>query len=111
MVGQIHGGCDLTADQFTGRLVLANHRNGDGGKKRLGIGMHWIGKQLIGPCLFHHLAQIHDRDVVREILDDREVMGDKDIGKSNVLLQLFQQVQDLRLNRNVQCGNRFVADD
>ena len=38
-------------------------------------------------------------------------MGNEDIGQAQILLQLLEQVQDLRLNRNVQCGNRLVAHD
>ena len=38
-------------------------------------------------------------------------MGDEDLGQSHLTLQLAQQVQDLRLNGDVQSGNRLVADD
>ena len=38
-------------------------------------------------------------------------MSDEDIGQTQILLQLLKQIQNLRLNGNVQCGNRLVADD
>ena len=38
-------------------------------------------------------------------------MGNEDIGQAQILLQLFEQVQNLRLNGNVQRGNRLVAND
>src|SRR5208282_4384262 len=43
--------------------------------------------------------------------DDRDVVGDEQIGEAELLLQITQQVDDLRLYRYVECGNRLVADD
>ena len=38
-------------------------------------------------------------------------MADKYISKSQILLQLHHQVDDLRLNGNIQRGDDLVADD
>ena len=40
-----------------------------------------------------------------------EIMRNKDIGQAQIALQLFEKVQDLRLNRHIQRRNRLVADD
>ena len=38
-------------------------------------------------------------------------MGNEDVGHTGLSLQLIQQVQNLCLDGNVQCGNGFVTDD
>ena len=42
---------------------------------------------------------------------DREVVGDEEVGQAELLLQLLQQVDDLRLDRHVERRHRLVADD
>ena len=38
-------------------------------------------------------------------------MADEDISRVQFSLQLFEQLDDLSLNRNIQCGGRLVQDD
>ena len=38
-------------------------------------------------------------------------MGDEEVGQAEFLLQLTQQVDHLRLDGHIQCGDRFVADN
>ena len=38
-------------------------------------------------------------------------MGDKNIGKAEIFLELVEQIQYLRLHRDVQGRDRFVADN
>jgi hypothetical protein len=38
-------------------------------------------------------------------------MRDEEIGKTKVILQVGEQVQDLRLNGNIQSRSRLVTDD
>src|SRR5688572_21417439 len=60
---------------------------------------------------FHDFAQIHDGYPVADMLDHPQVMRDKQVGQMHLLLQLLQEIDDLRLNRNVQRRYRFIADD
>ena len=39
------------------------------------------------------------------------IMCHKHIGQSELLLQIHQQIDDLRLNRHIQSGNRLIAGD
>ena len=68
-----------------------------------------MGENLAGASLLHHLAQIHNRDVIGNVLHNGQVMGDKQIGKVPLLLKFHHQVQNLSLNRNIQCGDRLIA--
>src|SRR5258708_19735450 len=47
------------------------------------------------------LAEIHDGDAVADTLDDCEVVGDEQIGKPELALQVAQQVDHLGLHRDL----------
>ena len=57
------------------------------------------------------LAEVHDRHAVADIGNGGEVMGDEQVGQPEALLQIGEQVEDLRLDRHVERGDRLVADD
>ena len=48
---------------------------------------------------------------MRQVLDDRQVVADEQQRQAELVLQIDQQVDDLRLHRNVQRRHRLVADD
>ena len=56
-------------------------------------------------------AEVHDRDPVRYLPDHGQVVRDEDEGEVEVVLEAAQQVEDLRLDRDVERGHRLVADD
>ena len=84
---------------------------GCGGKERLGIRMLRSSENLPLGSDFDDLAQIHHRDPVGEVLDDREVVADEKKRKPKLALQIPQQVNDLCLHRHVERGDRLVAHD
>src|SRR4029077_2359744 len=57
------------------------------------------------------LAQVHHRDPIADIGDYRQVVGDKDVGQVELASQLDHQVEDLRLDRDIEGRDRFVGDD
>src|SRR5215469_2296191 len=82
-----------------------------GRQQRLGVGVQ---RRLEQAGLVSHLddaAEIHYRDAIADVLDDREVVGDKQIGQFELVLQIHQQVEDLGLDRHVERRYRLVADD
>ena len=44
-------------------------------------------------------AAAHDRNPIRDVVDDREVVRNEQIGEPELRLQVDQQIQDLRLDR------------
>ncbi len=68
-------------------------------------------KQLVGRRKLHHLAEVHNADTVGKILDDGQVVRNKQYGKPQPVAQFVQQVDNLRLYRHVQSGNRLVGDN
>ena len=61
-------------------------------------------------ALFDHAPAVHDHDPIRHLSDHTEVVGDEQNAHADLALQLAHQIQDLRLNRHVQGGRRFVRD-
>src|SRR5277367_847462 len=54
---------------------------------------------------------IHHRDAIGHLANHRQIVGDKEIGKTAVALEIEQQVDYLRLNRYVERRYRLVGDD
>ena len=46
-----------------------------------------------------------------DVLDHRQVVRDEQVGEAELLLQVLEQVDDLRLDRHVERRDRLVADD
>ena len=63
----------------------------------------------MGVCHFYHLAHIHHRHPVADMGYYAHIMRLKQIGQTQVMLEILQQIQDLRLDRNVQGRDRFIA--
>ena len=57
------------------------------------------------------LAEIHDRDAVGDVANDREVVRDEDVRQPEVALQRLEQVDDLRADRDVERRDRLVEND
>ncbi len=58
-----------------------------------------------------HFAAMHHHHLVRDILHDRQVVGDEEVGRAEAGLQLCELVQDRRLHGDVKGRGRLVADD
>ncbi|MNV37766.1 hypothetical protein D3C71_1292970 [compost metagenome] len=64
-----------------------------------------VGAQLDG------MTKIHHQHAVRNMLHHRQVVGDEDERQPHFPLQFLQQIDNLRLNRDVQRGNRFITNN
>ncbi len=73
--------------------------------------MLWGGGDLLGEAEFDDLAAAHDGDAIAEVAHDRHGVRDEEIGKAEVALKFFEQVDDLRANADVKRGDWFVTDD
>ena len=83
---------------------------GDGGQQQLGVGVLGAVQQRLFGAQFDQLAGVHDGDAVADIADDRHVVRDEEVGQFLAFLQIFEQVEDLGLDRDIQGGDRFVGD-
>ena len=69
-----------------------------------------IGQQVGRGRAFRHLALPDDRDAVRHVGDDGQIMGDHQHAHPVFGHQPFQQIKDLRLRGDVERGCRFIRD-
>ena len=76
-----------------------------------GIGMLRVAEHVLGRAGLDDLAEIHDGDAVADLLHHRHVVRDEEVGEAQLGLQLLQELQDLRLDRDVERGDAFVGDD
>src|SRR5262249_15120480 len=90
-----------------GRWVRDRH----GRHQRLSVRMKRCGVEVACGRNLNDLAEIHHRYARADVLDDREVVRNEDVGQAELLLQLLKQVDDLRLDRHVERRYRLVADD
>src|SRR5918995_5978605 len=96
------------------RLALRLHlriRDRDGGEKRDRVRVQRVLVQLLRRRDLDDRAQVHDRDPIGDVPDDGEVVGDEQIRQRELGLELLEQVDDLRLDRDVERGDRLVQDD
>ena len=54
---------------------------------------------------------IHHGDAVGDVVDDAKVMGDENHRQPEVFLERGDEIEDLRLDGDIECGDRFVGDD
>ena len=60
--------------------------------------------------VLHRPARIHHQHVISHLRHHTQVMGDQHDRRPELLLQIRQQIQDLRLHRHVQGRRRLVRD-
>ena len=94
-------------------LLLFQTRVGDGNsaQQSLGVGVQGMEEQLFSLCQLHDAALADDGDAVRDESDDRQVVGDEQVGQTAGLLHAVQQVQHLRTDGDVQCRDGLVGHD
>ena len=63
-----------------------------------------------GQALLDDLALVHDVDAVGHLAHDAEVVRDPQHGHVHLVLQALQQLEDLRLDGDVERGGRLVGD-
>ena len=76
-----------------------------------GVGVLRLAEDLVGRSKLDELADIHHRDAVGDVAHHRKVVGDEEEGQFQARLQLEQQVQHLRLDRDVERRDRLVGHD
>ena len=110
-------------EQAAGRPVEhAGHDAGDGRQQARrgalrqgrqqgrGVGVHGVGEQALHTLRLDLLAGILDHDPVDGLGDHAHVVGDQDQRHAALALQVEQQVEDLRLDGDVERRGRLVGD-
>ena len=75
-----------------------------------GVGVLRIGKQALRIAALDHLPGVHHHDLVGQLGDHAEVVGDEDDRGAELRAQGAHQLEDLRLDGDVERGGRLVGD-
>ena len=59
---------------------------------------------------FNQSTEIHDANNVGHVVYDCKIVTDEQVGQAKFILQIFHQVENLRLNRDVERRSRFVTN-
>ena len=64
--------------------------------------MQGCGVEIACRSNFDNATQVHHSDAVADVFHHRQIMGNEQIGEVELVLQVFEQVNDLRLDRHIQ---------
>jgi len=53
---------------------------------------------------------VPSEEILGDVIDDGQIVRNENIGQAEFGLEILQEVQNLRLDGNVQGGNRFIAN-
>ena len=84
---------------------------GNGGEQALGVGMSGVGGDEFGGAFFDEFTVFENRDLIADVFNDGEVVGNKEVGEVKFFLEVHQKIDDLGLNRDIEGADGFVADD
>lgn len=82
-----------------------------GGEEGLCVGMQRRGIEVGGRGNFNDISKIHDGDSGGEVFDHAQVVGDEEVGEAELFLEVFEEVDDLRLDGDVEGREGLVADE
>lgn len=82
----------------------------NGGQQCPGVWVAWIVIHFIAFSALHDLTKVHHTDPVGNMAHHGQIMCHKQVSQSQFLLQIFQHVDNLCLDRYVQCGDRLIAE-
>ena len=81
------------------------------GEQAFGVRVVRAREQVSHRRFLHDLAAVHHDDARRRLGDDAQIVRDEQNRRAEALLQIAEQLEDLRLDRDVERGRRLVGDD
>ena len=64
-----------------------------------------------GGSEFDDLSEIHHGNAIGDVFHDRQIVRDEDEREIHLPAKLRKQIQDLRLDRNIERRHGFIGDD
>src|SRR5579883_1574590 len=75
-----------------------------------GIGMQGALEDGVGARLLDHVASVHDDHALADLRYHAEVVRDQHHRCAHIAREAADQIEQLRLDRHVECGGRLVGD-
>jgi hypothetical protein len=86
-------------------------RNRDRREKRLSVWVLRVAVEQFPISDFNDAAEVHNRHPIADVLNNCQIVGDKEQREIEFLLQFAKQVEHLRLNRHIKSRDRFIGND
>lgn len=97
-------------DRFQGNAAIPIDAR-DRLEKAFGIGMPRRSIDVAGGAGLDNTATVHHVRTLSVARDDPDVVGDRDRSRATIATDPRHRIQDLRLDRDVECCRGFVRDD
>ena len=81
-----------------------------GRQQTLEIGMAGPTENVIEGAPFHDPTVVHDHDVLGDVGDDTQIVGDHQHRHREFVLEVVHQLEDLRLDGDIERGGRFIGN-
>lgn len=75
-----------------------------------GVAVPGSGKHLVDIAAFDDPPVLHHQHAVRQVTHDTEIVGDEQQRSAGCRLEFREKIENLRLNRNIQCAHRLIGD-
>jgi hypothetical protein len=72
--------------------------------------MRWRMKNVVFRTQFHQVSGIHHSNAVGNLRDNREIVRNKKHGQAKFGPQFGEELEDLRLHRNIESSGWFVGN-
>ena len=79
--------------------------------ERLGVGMQRLLQNRAGLTKLDNFSEIHHPDSVGDMFHNREIVRDEDKRQLHLVPKEDEQIDDLRLDGDIERGNRLVRDN
>ncbi len=73
--------------------------------------MTWVCTEIEAIGDFHDFSKIHDVNAMADVSHGGQVVTNKEIADAQLLLQVFEQGDDMRLNQYIKSGDGLIEDD
>ena len=95
--GRIDRRWDIAFQDYS-LFLRSGIRNWNSAEERLRVWMCRIGANLLARADLNQLSEIHHANASRNVLNNRNCVRDEKIRECKLLLEIGQQIDDLRLN-------------
>jgi hypothetical protein len=90
---------------------LTGSQLGNRGEQELRIGVQGTAEKVLSAGHLHNLSHVHDGDAIADVFYNPEIVRDEQVGETELVSQVHQEVQNLRLDGDVEGGDGFVGDN
>ena len=110
-LGIVDAGSGIVISLSHAALFDHRVRQRNGRQQAPGVRVDGVLENLLGGAGLQQMPQMQHTDAVGDVLDHGQVVGDEQIGRAGLLLDILHQVDYLCLNGHIQRRDALVRDD